>query len=1826
MESTALMPSESTTATSSQPLPAIPYTPWLDVSLLPPQQAVARNSSDTNSAQKYLGYNAADIVRHGTNGDTAVCSTSFNVPDTIINPSTGQAEPAIAIASAELTVEDWGCVKLIKSGGEEKKLIDLSEDVARPDSLGGHMTWSGAGASRCDPGSYILRAEGRNIDMEDPNGNQFIFKCDLRAKLIESGGRKDICKDPCTCGPDSEEGGVAGEATAGTCAAMGRSSSTHSGGSSAATGVVAQVKENKMAWQCRMGTLRGLGSAFGGRLQLSAEEFSPELAQPESLVYSHRAEAWLEVPAGGIVPGERFNIRNGAREIALRYYINSEPEGSFVVSPEIPAQLDNNGSEEESSTHNTLSANILPIGVDTQGGGCARLNADGSVLTWLNNDGSGWEFSTTTGECLACIGTDHVRVNDVSALLQVRRTESGTLQQVWSHWDGLAQVENTTDSGYELAFYTADAVSGQDAEGSYLLTEGATAFKRFAFALVPAAAEGEQPALRITEQGPGLPDKVVSWTQGADKAWSMTQGSGEDALTELRTRTVLTSGSYGSTSLDVWQLTTEYRKGNTTTSTTAEVYQSTPMGELLLAYVEGYGSDSARTTLYSYDGVGNRIAVTTPEGAVHRTVYDQWGRPVREITPWGAGDYTRIVDTTYAYTGGSTGATDTTEGYFSSEPAEVIETIQPNAPNGVATYVRMDYYEYSTQNKLRRVERQSMACGDTSTRISITETHTADADNIHARGRLHMTQAENGVQTWYEYAPTTEYGALYTETRETRVNGEPVRSHSTRSIRYISAAGNTLRAEEWVLLYNGEWAKTSGETYSYDVQNRRIGCTKDNGRSSSRTLTCMGQPLREVDEDGILTDYSYDSARQLVEITRAEVRDGDTTITPETITEYTRDARGRILCTRIHTGSKVTAHSRSYDAAGRLSSETDTYGATTSYAYSADGLTTTATQEDGTTRIRTRYVSGQLAAESGTAQPERVYRYSIENNCLCTRTLLGEEGPVIREEHSNGFGDIVLSKRAVPGGFVCTRSSYNANGQLSQQQQDTGLAEDGKSLNAMAPILYSYHSFGELAREVVDLRTEEQADEAPGSVSNSRLTIYTHSKLREADGGIYSMVTTTRNNAQGGAYTNSTATLISALDATLESKSIHTDPRGKVSTTWVERGAGTLRTQKQQQPSSAITASSRVVDGFITAQTDSAGVTTSQSRSYGTDGMTLTQTDARGHSSTTYYDLQGRPTATQNATGACTSATYSLLNGQLLSTVDELNNSTHYRYDLQGNKIAEWGTNTQPVTFGYDAEGRLTSLTTFRVGEGDIETDPGERTDGDSTHWNYDPASGLELSKTYADGSSITKTYDAFGRLATETNARGVTKTYCYLSTTGELTGIVYSDAVTPAQVFTYTLTGKLASVTDAAGTRAFTYNEYDELVSDCLIADEKEHLITENWDDIGRSSGFVYSKDGVSVSAEQYGYGVDGRLSSAAFCHGGEWKSFGYNYLPGTHLLQTLSMPNGLTLTQQYESQRDQLASMEYTRGESSVVERYYTYDALCRPLTRQQNRQGGTRSDSFTHNNRSELTAGTLGTAAYSYAYDNIGNRKTAQEDAESTTAYTANALNQYTAVGSFRPAYDADGNQTRVQTSTGIWDVSYNAENRPTQFTRSNADGTTTRITCAYDFMGRRATKKVETITADASATTNLHQRYLYRGYLQIACCDLSRTEHPHLWFITWDLAQPVTTRPLALRKDGTWYTYGWDLTKNICEVFGVDGLIKTTYSYTPYGAVTAEGSATQFIQWSSEFYDEELGLVYYNYRLYNPRYGRWIGRDLTGENGGNNSYSFVNDNSLYNIDIL
>ena len=55
-------------------------------------------------------------------------------------------------------------------------------------------------------------------------------------------------------------------------------------------------------------------------------------------------------------------------------------------------------------------------------------------------------------------------------------------------------------------------------------------------------------------------------------------------------------------------------------------------------------------------------------------------------------------------------------------------------------------------------------------------------------------------------------------------------------------------------------------------------------------------------------------------------------------------------------------------------------------------------------------------------------------------------------------------------------------------------------------------------------------------------------------------------------------------------------------------------------------------------------------------------------------------------------------------------------------------------------------------------------------------------------------------------------------------------------------------------------------------------------------------------------------------------------------------------------------------------------------------------------------------------------------------------------------------------------------------------------------------------------------------------------------------------------------------------------------------------------SQPIQWSSEYHDTELALVYYNYRYYNLINGRWLTRDIANKN----DYVYCNNSPCYEVD--
>ena len=353
----------------------------------------------------------------------------------------------------------------------------------------------------------------------------------------------------------------------------------------------------------------------------------------------------------------------------------------------------------------------------------------------------------------------------------------------------------------------------------------------------------------------------------------------------------------------------------------------------------------------------------------------------------------------------------------------------------------------------------------------------------------------------------------------------------------------------------------------------------------------------------------------------------------------------------------------------------------------------------------------------------------------------------------------------------------------------------------------------------------------------------------------------------------------------------------------------------------------------------------------------------------------------------------------------------------------------------------------------------------------------------------------------------------------------------------------------------------------------------------------------------------MDGRPDWSALEKENTLHTFSAQYMANSHLLSGMNLPGGLSQSYAYEENRDLFTGMSLMNGTTPLLSRTYAYDTVERLTARTKEDGSGTEEDTFSYNDRNELTSASLQGMIYGYAYDNTGNRNTAAEGI-ATTAYQVNALDQYTQIQragtTFTPQYDADGNQTEVKTCTGIWTVAYDAQNRPVSFT--SEDGATT-VECGYDADSRRYSQKVM-----QNGTIVKHERYLYRGFLQVAALDMLQGGTA-VHALLWDPAQPLATRPLALMKGGNVYICAHDQNKNVTELFSEEGQTVALYDYDPYGAVTVSGTILCPVLWGSEAWDEEMGLTYYNYRYYNPQDGRWLSRDPIGERDGNNLYLFA-----------
>ena len=271
--------------------------------------------------------------------------------------------------------------------------------------------------------------------------------------------------------------------------------------------------------------------------------------------------------------------------------------------------------------------------------------------------------------------------------------------------------------------------------------------------------------------------------------------------------------------------------------------------------------------------------------------------------------------------------------------------------------------------------------------------------------------------------------------------------------------------------------------------------------------------------------------------------------------------------------------------------------------------------------------------------------------------------------------------------------------------------------------------------------------------------------------------------------------------------------------------------------------------------------------------------------------------------------------------------------------------------------------------------------------------------------------------------------------------------------------------------------------------------------------------------------------------------------------------------------------------------------------------------------------------GDLAYFFGSDDFDNSATGGFAELEVSATISDGINDLVSVATNRVfvppanetyAYDADGNQTLVTTGTGAWQVEYNGENRPVRWTCGDKV-----LHMAYDHQGRRRFY----VEVTAGVTNKLH-RFTYDDYVCIARNREIDAQHGFgSDAFVWDPTEPIATRPLMCNPSmAPPLLYCQDGNKNVSEAVTPDATIAAHYEYSSFGKVVLVTSENESqttanlnpYRFSSEYADDALGLVYYNYRHYNSVDGRWSARDFI-ENMLQ-LYCFAENESIREYDYL
>ncbi|NGX56746.1 MAG: putative deoxyribonuclease RhsC [Candidatus Anoxychlamydiales bacterium] len=251
--------------------------------------------------------------------------------------------------------------------------------------------------------------------------------------------------------------------------------------------------------------------------------------------------------------------------------------------------------------------------------------------------------------------------------------------------------------------------------------------------------------------------------------------------------------------------------------------------------------------------------------------------------------------------------------------------------------------------------------------------------------------------------------------------------------------------------------------------------------------------------------------------------------------------------------------------------------------------------------------------------------------------------------------------------------------------------------------------------------------------------------------------------------------------------------------------------------------------------------------------------------------------------------------------------------------------------------------------------------------------------------------------------------------------------------------------------------------------------------------------------------------------------------------------------------------------------------------------------------------------------YEFDSHSNRLKKNED-----VYHINDLNELCSINENKFEYDSNGNLTLRKTNNDEIKYYYDSLDRLIKIEKPNLTSE-----YAYDAFNRRIYKKI--IKESTFSTQKEIWYFLYDDQNEIGLLDKDYNIKEFRVLSDGDTAE--IKNAISFEINGFIYAPIYDIAGNVASLI-YKGSITEHYKYSVFGEQKIYSSwgyekpSSQINnpwQFSSKRIDEESNLIYYGRRYYDPSLGRWLTCDPLGFEDGMNTYAFVHNNSLTNIDL-